>query len=437
MVPIRARGFRLRATTSGSRAEPMVHSTPQHAARAAALSFEPMPPRPEPPARTRTARASAGLRRTSRSLSDESRYAARTSVRNSSLDASAATATATATWSLSSAESGSVASLPFTTGSRPRAVALRSTWPRSPIARADARSLRDTRIWQTSTPTAAASWRYSAMSAGCPTAAGSAVSAASAPSGRPSSGPSYRRRISPSDSTSRSWLAAACRDERTEPTSACSAAAGPAKASSLRPRRAAPEVTRMISWPARWAAAIWLTRPAMTSRASPSRLAMELEPSLITCLVTDNSRVIALGACGRGEPGEEARADDHSRRYHGAVAAALGAKLDLLAQVGRHFHAGAQWRRARAVRTAAALGKRYLAWPVVGHQWRTRARWRCVPAKRTPVGRARWTPVGLVRRTPVGLVRRTPVGQARSGLAGVRSACPSAGAARCRQLLRR
>ena len=79
-------------------------------------------------------------------------------------------------------------------------------------------------------------------------------------------------------------------DDRTEPTRARSAGAapavGPSKASSRRPRRAAPEVTRMISWPARWAAAIWLTRPAMTSRARPSRLAMELEPSLITCLVT-------------------------------------------------------------------------------------------------------------------------------------------------------
>ena len=72
-VPTRARGLRLRATTSGSVAEPMTHSTPQHAARAAAPSLEPMPPRPVPPAVTRTARASSGVSRTIRSLREESR----------------------------------------------------------------------------------------------------------------------------------------------------------------------------------------------------------------------------------------------------------------------------------------------------------------------------------------------------------------------------
>ncbi len=51
------------------------------------------------------------------------------------------------------------------------------------MARADARSLRDTRIWQTSTPTAAASCRYSAISAGWPTDDGSAVLSACGPAG--------------------------------------------------------------------------------------------------------------------------------------------------------------------------------------------------------------------------------------------------------------
>ena len=83
-----------------------------------------MPPRPVPAPVTRTARACAGVSRMIRSCSDESRYAARTSVRNSSRDASAATAIATATWSLSSAETGSVASLPLTIGSRPRRCGL-------------------------------------------------------------------------------------------------------------------------------------------------------------------------------------------------------------------------------------------------------------------------------------------------------------------------
>ena len=72
-VPIRARGLRLRATTSGSRAEPTTHSTPQHAARAAAPSLEPIPPRPVPPTVTRTARASAGDSRAMRSVRDASR----------------------------------------------------------------------------------------------------------------------------------------------------------------------------------------------------------------------------------------------------------------------------------------------------------------------------------------------------------------------------
>ena len=49
------------------------------------------------------------------------------------------------------------------------------------MARADDRSLRETRIWQTSTPTAAASCRYRAMRAGWPTAEGSAVSLARGP----------------------------------------------------------------------------------------------------------------------------------------------------------------------------------------------------------------------------------------------------------------
>ncbi len=83
------------------------------------------------------------------------------------------------------------------------------------MALADARSLRDTRIWPTSTPTAAASCRYSAISAGWPTEAGSAISVA------------------------------------------CGiGSVGPSKARSRRPRRAAPEVTRMISCPARCAVAI-------------------------------------------------------------------------------------------------------------------------------------------------------------------------------------
>ena len=128
------------------------------------------------------------------------------------------------------------------------------------MARGEPRSLRETRIWQTSTPTAAASCRYSAISAGWPTAAGMAV--ATAPG--PASGPSYWFRVSRSDATSRSWPAAevpgtgparpadaASSAERTEPTSACSAGAapavGPSKASSRRPSRAAPDVTRMIS----------------------------------------------------------------------------------------------------------------------------------------------------------------------------------------------
>ena len=72
-VPTRARGFRLRPTTSGSVAEPMTHSTPQQAALAAAPSFELIPPRPVPPVVTRTARASSGVSRMIRSLSEESR----------------------------------------------------------------------------------------------------------------------------------------------------------------------------------------------------------------------------------------------------------------------------------------------------------------------------------------------------------------------------
>ncbi len=72
-VPTRARGLRLRATMSGSSAEPITHSTPQHAALAAAPSFEPIPPRPVPPTVTRTARASSGVSRVIRSLSEASR----------------------------------------------------------------------------------------------------------------------------------------------------------------------------------------------------------------------------------------------------------------------------------------------------------------------------------------------------------------------------
>src|SRR6266705_3062515 len=72
-VPIRARGFRLRATTSGSRAALTMHSTPQYAARAAAFSFDRIPPRPALNAETRTDLACSGDSLEIRSLSAESR----------------------------------------------------------------------------------------------------------------------------------------------------------------------------------------------------------------------------------------------------------------------------------------------------------------------------------------------------------------------------
>src|SRR5260370_33633419 len=57
----------------------------------------------------------------------------------------------------------------------------------------------------------------------------------------------------------------------------------------------------------------------MTSRARPSRLAIELEPSFMTCLVTDYSRRGAMD-CLRQD--DQCRADDHRKAITVAFAAA-------------------------------------------------------------------------------------------------------------------
>src|SRR5580693_8129837 len=69
----------------------------------------------------------------------------------------------------------------------------------------------------------------------------------------------------------------------------------------------------------------------MTSSASPSRLAMELEPSLITCLVTDcaalGGYVGAEHAASRAPSPRRNRVNDHRKGYHGHTGPAVSLTL--------------------------------------------------------------------------------------------------------------